>query len=365
MKPLPHYHLPASRRRRGIFTACLLALGNLPLLVAGEVQHRDVVVLTNGHQITGRVAEASPQSVLIEQEHGEVRLPRQLVQAVHLGFTSRLERLDRSDYEAVIALAVWAKDRGLLAEAFSLAELAWGLPQRDGRAALLLAQLLDAQAGKQREALEYYRAWRDRHGGSERSVMARIEDLERHFRSYEEALAAYQQQLASARENHVEGLEARDGWQGDDPQHANQVEVTQRSIEEHGIENVILEVQYQGGSQDKAVVRRRVTFDASQAQTIRFEVSNPGEHPIPVSLAVKAGPGYTYYESTTVTVPPRSGWHPVSFSLTSQDWKSEASNWAHNTTIGTANNVRELQIQFHNRRRDGTVYLDAIPILRP
>ncbi|TVR12420.1 MAG: hypothetical protein EA401_09095 [Planctomycetota bacterium] len=365
--------------------ALLLLIGMLIMLVAGTakalaaedsvpapIDHehsQDIIILENGHRFYAKVIQATGRVVTINMPHGEVQLPRALVASIHLGLESRLRLLDENDYEAVLALARWCSERELMDEALDLAQRAWDLePQQEYRAVLLLARLLDAREGRQLEALTYYRHYRDR-GGSDGAVLDRLNELEQHYRSYEEAMQAYQQQTASARENHMEGLEARENWQ-DDPQYANEVTWEHRTVHHQGVDNIVLAITYHGGSHDKATIRRARTFSIDQHPSLSFLIANPEDAAIAVSLAVKTGPSYTYYESRTVTVSPEEGqWQRIEFDFTSTDWKSEASNWGHSASIGTADDprsreVRELQIQFHNRNRQGLVLLDAIPPFR-
>ena len=232
------------------------------------------------------------------------------------------------------------------------------------QAALLIAQLLDAQAGKQREALTYYRAWRDNYGGSDKVVLDRIAFSEKHFSDYEQALNSYQEEKEVAQSQHVEGLETKGGWRGDNQSHANPVNVATQEIQQNGITNSILNIAYEDGGHDKATLRRRVTFDGRKHPVLTFQVLNSSKRDLPISIAVKSGSDYTYHESVTEVVAGKSGWQTVSFTLQSDDWKSQASNWANNTAIDNLNNIRELQILFHNRGRKGSVAIDNIPLLR-
>ena len=163
------------------------------------------------------------------------------------------------------------KDRGMLGDAYDLAVLAWSVPERGPDAALMLAQLLlDAQEGKQREAFPYYLAWRDEFGGEDKAVRERIELLEKHFNNYQQALDAYNQTIAKAQSDHVEGLETKGGWRSDNPQHANPVTVAAQTIEDGGIKNAVLNVSYGDGGHDKATLRRRVTFDDLQVRHLHI-----------------------------------------------------------------------------------------------
>ena len=323
---------------------CWLLCFGYSTLQAAETTDSDVVVLSNGHQIIGKISDVSPEQVTIVQAHGSVKLPRMLVQTVHLG--------------------MWAKDRGMFDQAYELAVLAWSLPERGPEAALMLAQLLDAQTGKQRDALPYYKAWRDQFGGEDKAVRDRIELLEKHFNDYENALQAYHQEIAKAQSDHLEGLESKGGWLGDNPQHANPINVTVQTIEDGGIKNTVLSVGYGDGGKDKATLRRRVTFDGRKHPIMVFEVLNSSDQTLPISIAVKSGPDYAYHESPVQNVPPNSGWYPVSFAMVEANWKSKASNWANNTTIKNLQNIRELQILFHNKSRSGSIFIDDIPLLR-
>jgi hypothetical protein len=345
--------------------ACTTLLGLSSAVMPAVEDDRDRIVLHNGHEVVGRL-EGDPDSasplVVVATEHGSMSMARERVAHFVLGYESRRRLLEENDYQAVLALATWCLDRDLKVEALDLATKASELPDHDGRSILLLARLTDA-AGKHREALELYRRYKELFGGDDPDALERLAYLDQHYRAYEEALQKYQDQLAGRQAAHVDGLESRPGWRQENPAYANEAKIGIEELQHGGITNKVLRVDFTAGDKHKAAVRRKVSIDASGSPRLSLQVHNPGKRPVGISVAVKSGERYVYFESPTTTIPPTTDRpHEVVFDLSATNFKSEASGWNHSAPIANAEDIRELQIQIHNRRRSGHLFLDGIGV---
>lgn len=333
-----------------------------------EELEQDIIVLVNGHQIVGtleKALNANDELVTIVQDNGEFQVPRRLVQEAQLGYTTRRRLLDESDYAAVMALARWCLDKQLLNEAEELIRIAAAHPLASASAVLLLAQLTDAKPGQQQEALQIYRRWRDEFGGNDPEAIARLNLLDAKFSEWEKAVAAIEDKKEEIRKGHKDYLEAKPGWVGESERYANKAQVAQRTIEQGLIKNRILELQAAGGDKYKASVRRRVTFDGSANPVFSFAVYNPGKSTVGISIALKTGSGYVYFESAVKDVKAKAEWVQLDFDLRANDFKSAATGWNPRDTVKDVNNIRELQIQLHNGKRDAAILIDAVPDYGP
>ncbi len=105
---------------KALMIGCLVAV--MPALVAA-----DVVVMDDGRTFTG-IVTLQDQTVIIQLPYGSVSLPRSKVLRIELKQTpqqelaAKLEQIDQDDAKALVALAVWARERGLVRESSQLCE---------------------------------------------------------------------------------------------------------------------------------------------------------------------------------------------------------------------------------------------------
>lgn len=167
--------------------------------------------------------------------------------------------------------------------------------------------------------------------------------------------------MASAKEeSRKEGMETR-GWLKENPQYSNPIEHSVVEVGEGLVTNKVLHLGFGGGAEHKAVVRRRISLDGTTLGPLVFYVHNPGESTVPLSLAVKTGEKWDYFESRPVSIRPSgNGYIRVEFRFDARDYKSDSSNWTHNTPVRNLEDIRELQIQIHNGNRDGELFIDGL-----
>lgn len=346
---------------RHLFATALVLLTACAAAVEGEL---DRIQLTNGHRIHGvidlsdeatRSDETAP--LLVTTRSGSIALPRELIASIDYGFENRRLLLAADDLAGHIELARWAMANNRSADAYQLLIRFASHPDLDVGTLRLLARLTDELRGAQ-EAIDLYRRYRDA-GGNDAPTLARLADLEDALARHAAAMAAWQREQAE-REPIAEGLESQGSWASDNPQWANPTQV-QPVRSPTG--NTRLRIAFQGGEHHKASARYPSTLDVRGQPILRMHVLNPGERPAPMSIAVKTGDQWTYFESRAYNVPADNAWHTIDFDLAAADFKCAASQWQPNTTVADPDDVKELQIQVHNGNGAGEVYIDGIGFL--
>ena len=86
---------------------------------------------------------------------------------------------------------------------------------------------------------------------------------------------------------------------------------------------------------------------------------NEGKSPITVSVAVKCGDQWAYFESRSQQIQSDT-WQVVAFDLQDKSFKSEASNWQHSVAVGDLGQVRELQLQVHNGKNNSAMLFNQL-----
>ncbi len=115
--------------------------------------------------------------------------------------------------------------------------------------------------------------------------------------------------------------------------------------------------------QQKASFYKEAQYDWTSVTGVRFDVYNPQDHAVEVSLAVQTGSNFTWHESERLMVKP--GWnHDLTFSVADPVWKSAQSNWTNTDNLAAANDVRRVNLLVYpNRREEGKLFLSRVRTL--
>jgi len=319
---------------------------------------RDVVILSNRHRLEGTVVAEDRDSLTIETKSGTLVIDRDQVADIDAGFTRRKAALAPGDYQAHLELVRWCLTRNRKNDALDLIARFADSEDLDLEGLRHLARLTD-ELRSWEEALPLYRRYRDL-GGKDPALLARLEQIEQILADYEARLQEVDQQRENVQV--AEGLEAKATWLPEDQRWANPVDVQMVSAD--GIPDKVLQLDYQSADpKKKATVRWRQSLDTRASNRLVMRVNNPAETPVALSIAVKAGGDWTYFESRNQQVPADSNWHRVEFDLGGSDFKSGASDWQHQAAIDKPEDIRELQLQIHNGRLDGTLFINDMGFL--
>jgi len=323
----------------------------------------DLLVLVNNRSLPGEVlTERSDHEVVtIRTEAGELSLPRRIVKNIEWGFQTRKQRLPPGDYPAHLELAQWCVTHQRKSEALDLLADFADDPQLDIAGLRLLARLTDELRSAE-QALPYYRRYREQ-GGRDAETLERLRQLEETERAYLERRKQIDEQRADQQVQ--EGLEARAQWSPEDQRWANPVTATLVTLQDQGGDQM-LRLHFESGDSHKATVRWRKKLDVRASSILVLRINNPGEVPVKFSVAVKSGSDWEYFESRAQTIPADDTWHRVTFDLGGKDFKSARDKYrSHAFAIADPGDIRELQLQIHNGKSDGDLFINDMGFLTP
>ncbi len=325
-------------------------------------KERDLVVLTNGQEIEGRLRELpdeGAESIILVVPDGEVELSAKLVRAVRPSLDHRLENLKPDDAKGHMELARYCMLAERDEDALRLLRILHARKELSNRHLYLLAMLTD-KSGSHTDALALYRLYKQK-GGTNSQALERLALMEKI-----EAVYNKKRQEALEKTDSLppikDGEEANRKWKSENTRWSNSTKTQLISQGSGKRTNKVLQVDVSSGEKDKAIIVLRDRFDLSMKNQLTFYVHNPDMKKLRVSIAVKSR-GDTrpvYYESRANTLVKNDDWKMVNFDLTTQTFKSEASKWAHKVGIENLKDISEVQIQFWNGKRSGTVLLDGI-----
>ncbi len=334
------------------------AQGDLP-------KPEDFILLTNQRRLQGyiveRTGEGPDAAVTIRTRAGMLVLPASALAKVEKSLEKRRLDLDPQDYAGHLALAREAYTTGRHNEAYALLAGFASDPAIDLAGLRMLATLTDMLFDTERieEAIALYERYRDA-GGRDPQVLKRLDELNEKYDRYTTRLAEWQEAREANRP--TDGYEVKGEWRSEDAKWANPVVAT---VEEMDNLDQFLRVRFAGGDKHKAALLLRNDLNLRNDPVVTFLANNPGERAVPVSVAIKTGEQWQYFESRRFSVPPGSGWQQVSFDLTAEDFKSAETSWRHTDQPENLEAVHEVQIQFHNGDRPGTLFLNGIGFRPP
>lgn len=262
---------------------CFATIGLGVLLAAPALG--DVVHLTNGRRIEGKVVDERRGAVHVEVPGGRVVLPATAVDRIerrespHEEYAARARATDMSDPAAVDALAAWASDRGLGDQAEHLRALARGLR---------LERRVAAVRGSRhaQDWIDVYR-WSRAEGASlevQRWLVERAAALDPEHPSVKAALRALEVDAAMSRSTGQAPAPARrraprEAMSNDDARAAAlEAELAQRELEERALRERLAQAE----QQRRWRPRRRAPRVVQPAPTAPAE-------PLPATPSPRAG----------------------------------------------------------------------------
>lgn len=324
----------------------------------------DVVELANGRSLSGRIiGRSGDASIVIDTASGRIGLDEEQILRVVPGFATRLRELDSNDYRGHLDLARWARLNKRSTQALELLSPFLDSSQLDAEGMGLLARLTDEvvqppQDGAAR-ALPLYQRYAAM-GGQDQELLERLRVLRAVQDDYDRRLSDAEARRAQV--TVVEGLEAEDGWRPEQIEYANPLTVEALVLPNTG-KNRGLRFSYQGGDKYKAVARRSsaVALDIRSTPLLGVWIWNPTKAALGVSIAVKTGEHWDYYESVARSVPAGDSWHRLTFDLLETSFKCKKDDYAkYGFPVENPDSIREIQLQLHNGKANGEVLVDGV-----
>lgn len=341
-------------------------LRHLPffMLLTAFCGAEDVIILDNHQRISGTIVaevQADDRLVSICTGSGILRFDLKRIERIELSYATRKSQVKDQDPQGLTDLARWCQSQGMANEALELLDKAAVLPGAEAQTQVLYLRMVDEVRGPE-TALPLYKAWRDA-GGSDPDTTQRLMQLEKVKADYEAQFGPVETGAIVKRPDFSrEGLETR-AWMPESPQYFNPAEIERVTLAGVGSEssNAALKITCKkDGNQDKAAVRLSMAAAAGNQSLFGFSVANMSKRALNVGLAIKTGSRYIYFESEPILVEATGKFTPITFNLKTTTWKSEASNWRSNVAIAELEQIREVQILFHNGRNDVVVMIDQV-----
>jgi hypothetical protein len=115
---------------------------------------------------------------------------------------------------------------------------------------------------------------------------------------------------------------------------------------------------------DKASFAYTSRFNFSDSTGIKFDVYNPMDYGVKVSIAFKTGDDQVWIESKQVGIAP--GWNKgIFFDFITPSFKSADSNWNFNDYFSNRNDIREMDIQVYpDAKVNGSLYFTDFKLAR-
>ena len=370
----PHHHTGinlsqsfATKRLMRLAKLCAIATSLASLVMpspASASDNEDVIILMSGHQLRGSITEQNDNYLTLSTAGGLMVLGTDRIDTINYGTDTPKDILDQESspqqraYFRDLRLAQMAFATNKRDEAYQLLEQHRQILDLDGMR--LLALLIDSQ-DKPREALDLYRAYQAA-GGQDAATLRRLRTIELAVKQFETDMAAYLAEGNKAPEatSFQNGLEARQGWRAEKPDFANPASVW--IIDNPRLkEDTLLQIDANGGNKWKASATRRLRFNAEDRSIVTLRVFNAGDRSVPISVAIKTGNRHNYFESLSQQVPANKEWYPLQFNLRDDTFKSAADNYRqHAHQPDGLKDVRELQIQVHNRSSQATIVINDL-----
>jgi hypothetical protein len=344
---------------------CLTIL--LLITFADQACTADTVILSNGQRISGTIdpsIDAGPDHVAIKTGNGFIRLPKSAIASEDLGYEARKSKLKNDDLAGHLALAAWCRSKGMMNESLALLDDAVLLNGVPLTARAQHARMVD-ELKSPKEALEWYRRYR-KDGGDDPATLARLAQLEKvlaEFEAQTNAVTTAPKKTKSDSPNIPKatpilqgGMESK-GWDNEALQWSNPVQPKIVSLSTEAGITPALQVDFKGGTQEKATIKRTAHLSIGDDSVLTFYVQNPGDKPLSIAIGVKTGSQYLFHESPQQQIKPGKDFQKLRFSFKGASFKSAASSWNYTTHVADLTDVKEIQVLIYNGNDSGSLLI--------
>ena len=157
----------------------------------------------------------------------------------------------------------------------------------------------------------------------------------------------------------MEGIEALSGWEGENWGSPTGVSVRDMA----GGNGKVLQIGCKPTGDGKIAVSKLVEIDAAEKPVATLDAYNDSGKPLAIALAVSTMPGWVYYESPPIPLPPGAWQRAITFDLTSPSFKAEHSRWQFNSTPGKLDKIAKLTVLLYDVRGNGALLVDNFHFL--
>lgn len=323
----------------------------LALLLAAPVFCADTVYLKDTNlKLEGRVHRETDDFIIlmVHDESGQVRIPRDKILKIELDINTQLDKLAEDDFAGRYKVALWALEKGMLAEAIPLLEELKGKEGVPGDLLKVLAQTYERREQKDK-ALQNYSDYAKLHP-EDTAVAEKVKELTKEVNP-----AGTEGPTAP---KVAEGLEATGAWVAEKwPEDANPCALQTTTDPNTGDKTVC--IQGAGGNKQKtAFSRTGDPLNLADSQEMVFKVMLNSPVPLSLAIAFNNAEG-KFYETRPKQITPNA-WNKMTFDLSSKDFKAEKSGWKHELPLEGRERVGRIFFLVYNSQRPFTLYVDSV-----
>ncbi|MFC1672158.1 hypothetical protein ACFL01_03380, partial [Planctomycetota bacterium] len=128
-----------------------------------------------------------------------------------------------------------------------------------------------------------------------------------------------------------------------------------------GKEDRMLKVELLKGPKDKLAVKKKLLTeqsDLTKNPICTFDAYNNSAAPLNIAIALVTSPGWRFFESKQISLPPRQWKQAVTIDLSAKDFKSEESNWTYTTEIKNLKSTIQVLFLIYHGDKKGTIFFN-------
>ena len=158
----------------------------------------------------------------------------------------------------------------------------------------------------------------------------------------------------------IDGLEAEEEWLAEEWGNPG----VPRIVDTRNGRGKLLTVGYAPGEKDKIAISQLLEQDFSKGTRLLFEARNDSDKPITIAWGISTMPGWKYFESPAISLPPKRWDYDVEVGLTAKSFKSEETQWKYTTEVKNSKEVAKVTLLVYGAPDSGTLSIDRLRLDR-
>jgi len=130
----------------------------------------------------------------------------------------------------------------------------------------------------------------------------------------------------------------------------------------------LLKVAFLKKDKDKVAIRKsfsRTESDLRSNPIFMFDAYNNTTKPLKIAIAVVTSPGWKYFESKQLSLPPRQWKQELKIDLGGNDFKSEATDWHYSATVENMKSTIQIILLVYEHEKEGIIFFNNIKFVQP
>lgn len=337
------------KRHYAMVAAMVLVLGT-------RVRAEDRVIFVDDFVMDATVMgyDSDTEGITLGFDKGTLTIPKNRIRAIE--YDTTVVRRIPEDSREVLGLAELMEQHGSIEAAIDVLEALVGRRDAPEDLDLRLAQLYE-KLGKYAKAIERLRSYLEKHPGDV-SVQGEIDKIMKKMKGSGNQDRQEAPVIDVLKAQVEEGLE-EGGWRVEP--WGNPGEIQYMSLGKKA--DRLLKIEFSKKDKDKVAVRKnlpREVSDLTRSSVCVFDAYNNTAGAMKVAVALVTSPGWQYFESKQLPLPPRLWKQGLEIDLAGGDFKCEESGWQYTSTVKNLQSTIQILLLIYNTEEQGTVFFNNI-----